>query len=115
MNADPHPMATVVLTPEAVRDIAGLPAPIITRLHGLVARLRQWPEVSGVKRLKGDLAGKFRLRTGDYRLQFRVERITKVSEEKKKVKGQEVVERRASVDYRLIVEKAGHHDGFNDE
>jgi mRNA-degrading endonuclease RelE of RelBE toxin-antitoxin system len=67
-------MAAVVLAPEAVRDIAGLPASVIACLHGLVARLRQWPQVSGVKRLKGDLAGKFRLRTGDHRLQFRVER-----------------------------------------
>jgi mRNA-degrading endonuclease RelE of RelBE toxin-antitoxin system len=112
MKADLHDMATVVLTPEAVRDIAGLPAPIIARMHGLVARLRQWPEISGVKRLKGDLAGQFRLRTGDYRLQFRVERITTVSEQKKMVKGREVLERRELVDYRVVVEKAGHCDGF---
>jgi mRNA-degrading endonuclease RelE of RelBE toxin-antitoxin system len=108
-------MATVVLTSQAVQDIAGLPGPITARMHGLVARLGQWPEVSGVKRLKGDLAGKYRLRTGDYRLQFRVERITKVSEQKKIVKGREVVEQRESVDYKVVVEKAGHRDGFYGE
>jgi hypothetical protein len=31
------------------------------------------------------------------------------------VKGRQVVERRESVDYRVIVEKAGHRDGFYDE
>ena len=35
--------------------------------------LRAWPEVSGVRPLRGDLVGHFRLRTGDYRVQFRVE------------------------------------------
>ena len=35
-------------------------------------RLEDWPEVSGAKPLTGTLAGHYRLRTGDYRLQFRV-------------------------------------------
>jgi mRNA-degrading endonuclease RelE of RelBE toxin-antitoxin system len=44
--------------------------------------------VSGVKALRGDLAGCFRLRTGDYRVQFRVAGET------------------------IIIEKVGHRDGF---
>src|SRR5205823_5744907 len=69
-----HPtgMVTVVLTPDAARDIEGLPAPIVARMARLVDRLGHWPDVSGVKALRGDLAGHYRLRTGDYRLQFRV-------------------------------------------
>ncbi len=51
-------MATVVLTPDAAIDLAGLPPTIIARMDGLLLRLRQWPSVSGVKRLKGQLAGK---------------------------------------------------------
>jgi mRNA-degrading endonuclease RelE of RelBE toxin-antitoxin system len=47
--------------------------------------------VSGAKPLSGNLAGKFRLRTGDYRLQFRLERGT------------------------IVVEQVGHRDGFYDE
>lgn len=47
--------------------------------------------MSGAKPLSGDLAGLFRLRTGDYRVQFRVER------------------------QRIVVEKIGHRDGFYDE
>ena len=54
----------------------------------IIARLEDWPEVSGAKPLRGDLAGHYRMRTGDYRLQFHVE-------------GEEVV-----------VERVGHRDGF---
>ena len=36
-------------------------------------RLDDWPNVSGVKALSGNLAGLYRMRTGDYRLLFRVE------------------------------------------
>ena len=45
---------------------------IRARLHRLLARLQLWPAVSGVKRLSGNLAGSYRLRTGDYRVRFRV-------------------------------------------
>ncbi len=36
-------------------------------------RLEHWPEMSGAKPLREDLAGWYRLRTGDYRLRFRVQ------------------------------------------
>jgi mRNA-degrading endonuclease RelE of RelBE toxin-antitoxin system len=39
----------------------------------LFERLQAWPAVSGARALRGDLAGRFRLRTGDCRVQFRVE------------------------------------------
>ena len=51
-------------------------------------RLQQWPEVSGAKPLTGNLAGHFRVRTGDYRIQFSVTPET------------------------VIVERVGHRDGF---
>ena len=57
----------------------------------LLLRLEQWPNVSGAKRLTGGLAGRFRLRTGDYRVQFR------------------------AVGDRVTVEKIGHRDGFYGE
>ncbi|HVA47378.1 MAG TPA: hypothetical protein VNH11_13495 [Pirellulales bacterium] len=50
-----------------------LPKPIKSRMVELLARLADWPDVSGAKPLRGNLAGHYRLRTGDYRLQFRVE------------------------------------------
>jgi len=54
-------------------------------------KAEQWPAVSGAKPLQHELAGKFRLRTGDYRLQFHVE-------------GEEIV-----------VERIGHRAGFYEE
>jgi mRNA-degrading endonuclease RelE of RelBE toxin-antitoxin system len=82
---------TVVITPEAAAQIQSLPMTIRARLLSIVARLQRWPEVSGAKPLRGNLAGHFRIRTGDYRIQFRVS-------------GE-----------RLIIEKAGHRDGFYED
>jgi mRNA-degrading endonuclease RelE of RelBE toxin-antitoxin system len=83
--------AAVTITPEALEQAERLPLPIQGRVFHLVMRLRNWPEVSGAKPLTGNLAGHYRLRTGDYRVQFRVERKA------------------------VIVEKIGHRDGFYDE
>jgi mRNA-degrading endonuclease RelE of RelBE toxin-antitoxin system len=84
-------MAHVVLTPEARNQAAELPRPIVARVSKMTERLARWPEVSGAKPLTGRLAGRFRLRTGDYRIQFRVEGET------------------------VIVEKIGHRDHFYEE
>ena len=81
-------MATVVVTGEASEQIASLPRTIRVRVLRLLVRFEEWPSVSGFKPLRGDLAGKFRLRTGDYRLQFRIE------------------------DDLVVVERVGHRDGF---
>jgi len=78
----------VVISPEALKEAESLHEPILTRILRLVERLHQWPNVSGAKPLTGNLAGHYRLRTGDYRVQFRVER------------------------QRIVVEKIGHRDGF---
>lgn len=58
------------------------------RVTRLLARLERWPAVSGVKLLRHGLAGRYRIRTGDYRVQFHL--------------GSQSV----------IVEKIGHRDGF---
>lgn len=84
-------MATVNVTPDAMEQLARLPAGIIARVEKLLRRLQDWPEVSGAKALSGPLAGHWRLRTGDYRLQFRTEGET------------------------VIVEKIGHRDKFYEE
>ena len=81
-------MAKVTLTREAAEGLEGLPLVIHSRVLLLLERLAKWPAVSGAKPLTGPLAGRYRLRTGDYRVQFRVE-------------GRAV-----------IVEKIGHRDRF---
>ncbi len=71
-------MAAVVLTREAEKQAERLPEVILERVRKLLRRLGRWPEVSGAKPLSGDLAGWYRLRTGDYRVRFRVQGETVV-------------------------------------
>jgi mRNA-degrading endonuclease RelE of RelBE toxin-antitoxin system len=66
-------MATVLITPAAQGEFSRLPLPIQGRLRAVFVRLEKWPNVSGVKPLRGGLAGNYRIRTGDYRVIFRVE------------------------------------------
>jgi len=87
-------MADVFITPTARKQYEDIPRPIQARMLKLFERLKKWPNVSGAKPLRGLLAGRFRMRTGDYRVQFRIEG------------GQVVI---------VIIEKIGHRDGFYDE
>jgi mRNA-degrading endonuclease RelE of RelBE toxin-antitoxin system len=57
----------------------------------ILHRLASWPEVSGAKPLRGNLTGRFRMRTGDYRIQFFIDQG------------------------RIVVERIGHRDGFYEE
>jgi len=84
-------MAIVLVTREAQKQFDSLPVVIQTRVEKVYRRLERWPEVSGAKPLSGDLAGHYRVRTGDYRIQFFV---------------------RGDV---VTVEKVGHRDGFYGE
>ena len=84
-------MATVILTPTAANELERLSNPIHGRVIRLLVRLEQWPNVSGGKPLRGELSGRYRLRTGDYRVQFYV--------------AGDIV----------TVEKIGHRDGFYGE
>ncbi|MCY2930131.1 MAG: type II toxin-antitoxin system RelE/ParE family toxin [Planctomycetota bacterium] len=81
-------MAKVLLTREAARGLDDLPLVIHSRVQSLLERLTRWPTVSGAKPLTGPLAGRFRLRTGDYRVQFHVEGAA------------------------VVVERIGHRDRF---
>jgi len=80
--------AHVEITPEAWEQAQTLSEPIYSRVMNLVARLDNWPDVSGATPLRRGLTGHYRLRTGDYRVQFRV---------------------RGDI---VIVEHIGHRDGF---
>ena len=84
-------MAKVALEPAAATELEQLANPIHNRILRILERLENWPNVSGAKPLRGQLVGHFRMRTGDYRVQF-------------------------SVDGDLVtVERIGHRDGFYDE
>jgi mRNA-degrading endonuclease RelE of RelBE toxin-antitoxin system len=94
-------MASVVITAEAQEQFLCLPRVIQARMERVFVRLERWPEVSGAKALSGELAGCYRIRTGDYRVQFRV------------VAG-DAKTRTAHPD-RVVVEKVGHRDGFYED
>ncbi len=81
-------MPNVTLEQGAAKQLGELPKPIKSRVVELLVRLADWPNLSGIKPLRGNLAGHYRLRTGDYRLQFRI-----VAEQ-------------------VVIERVGHRDGF---
>ena len=54
-------------------DLNRVPPGMLQRVLKAIARLNEWPEVSGAKPLRGDLVGHYRLRVGDWRVVFRVE------------------------------------------
>lgn len=78
----------VLITPNAQGQFERLPTAIKLRVRDVFTRLSRWPVVSGAKPLTGDLVGRYRIRTGDYRVQFFVH-----------AQG-------------IVVEKIGHRDRF---
>jgi mRNA-degrading endonuclease RelE of RelBE toxin-antitoxin system len=84
-------MAHVTFEADAAEQFRQLPERIKLRIIVIIERLERWPGVSGAKPLRAKLAGHYRIRTGDYRIQFRV-------------RGEEV-----------ILERIGHRDRFYDE
>ena len=84
-------MAKVELTSSAQEQVDAVPKVIRLRFLEIVRRLQKWPNVSGVKPLRGELGGRFRIRTGDYRAQFYLDGDT------------------------IVIEKIGHRDGFYEE
>lgn len=63
---------TVVLTSTAQAEALRLPAAIKTRVYEVLARLADFPNISGYKALKHGWKGHYRIRTGDYRVIFYV-------------------------------------------
>ena len=81
----------VELTPGAAAELEKLPAVIQARVWTVIRRLAGWPAVSGAKPLRHGLVGRYRIRTGDYRVQFYVRGET------------------------VVVEKIGNRDGFYED
>ena len=66
-------MVRVEIVPVALDQYIRLPRTSKARVQKILHRLQAWPKVSGAKPLSGDLAGWYRVRTGDYRIRFRLE------------------------------------------
>lgn len=56
------------MTAAALTDYQRLPLAIRARIVAIFQRLETWPEVSGVKPLRKEWKGNFRIRTGDWRI-----------------------------------------------
>ena len=65
-------MAKVEITDEALEQLHGVPLGIVDRVNRGIENLARWPMVSGVKPLRHDWKGFYRLRRGDWRIIFRV-------------------------------------------
>ena len=63
----------VFLSEAARDDFRRLPRSMRPRVQAVILRLGHWPEVSGVNALKHAWFGHLRVRTGDWRVAFRVE------------------------------------------
>ena len=63
----------VEVTPAARRDLAKLPQDVLRRVDAHILALAENPYPPGAKRLQGD-EGFFRIRVGDYRVIYMVER-----------------------------------------
>lgn len=96
-------MAVVLVLPDPLAQLDELPDTIVGRVTRILERLESWPDVSGARPLRGELAGHWRIRTGDYRVQFYIERGRPAQGDKP-----------AEPDT-VVVEKIGHRDGFYDE
>lgn len=62
----------VGITDEALAQIARLPGPIRPRIEAVLERLERWPTISGVKWLTEAWKQHARIRTGDYRVIFKL-------------------------------------------
>ena len=60
-------MAVVMILPEPLEQLDELSDNIVGRMERIFERLRRWPDVSGAKPLRGELAGRWRVRTGAMR------------------------------------------------
>lgn len=66
-------MVKVELSTEAMNDLERLPESMIVRIRDVLARLAEWPNVSGAKPLRYDLKGHYRIRTGAWRVVFHLD------------------------------------------
>lgn len=63
-------MVQVLLSREGQADIDALDPSVHIRIIAGLKRLANWPNVSGVKPLRGEWAGHWRLRVADWRIIF---------------------------------------------
>lgn len=63
----------MLILPRAQKQIDALPNKALAGMVRKLEALKRYPDVSGVRALKGGLKGRFRIRSGDYRIIFEVD------------------------------------------
>lgn len=65
----------VAMTADAIDGYGRAPGNVRDQIDGIMERLKAWPEVSGTRTLwgKGWAPGKYRMKTGDWRVEFYVD------------------------------------------
>jgi len=70
-------MFEVRITTEAQAEFDALPPAMQPRVQDVFHRLVRYPAVSGIKPLRRELKGSFRIRAGDWRIVFMVDQSAK--------------------------------------
>jgi mRNA interferase RelE/StbE len=76
-------MYSVDISKRAVKDILGLPTPMIVRIHAAIRSLSLDPRPSGCKKLVDSKKPLWRIRVGDYRVAYTVDDVVRVVEVRK--------------------------------
>ena len=71
-------MHTIRILKAAIKDLDGLDKPVARRIAARVQWLAEHAEEANPKALKGDLAGLYKLREGDYRIIYEIIRKEKI-------------------------------------
>jgi mRNA interferase RelE/StbE len=67
-------MFVVRITAEAQAEFESLPSGMQPRIQDVFHRLARYPAISGIKALKSELKGAYRIRAGDWRVLFTVDK-----------------------------------------
>ena len=63
----------IVISRKALKDMAGLPRPMVIKISHAIEGLRDEPRPSGSKKLKGKEEYLWRIRIGNYRVIYSIE------------------------------------------
>ncbi len=68
----------IVISRRALKDMAGLPGPIVNKITHAIEDLREDPRPSGCKKLKGKEEYLWRIRIGNYRVIYSIQDTVRI-------------------------------------
>ena len=76
-------MYKIVISKNAVKDMAHLPTKVTIQIGNAIDKLADNPRPTGCKKLKGEKEYMWRIRVGDYRVLYTIEEKIKVVDVRK--------------------------------